>query len=204
MKVLYFSLIVVVIDQVTKLMVKGFSIPFLNLNYAGMNYGERIPVVDDFINITFVENPGIAFGIYFGEEYKLLLSIFTLAASLGLLLYLYFIRERSVNQRLAIAMIFGGAVGNLIDRTFYGVFYGYSPLFFGKVVDFIDFRLLNVYMFNKTMGNYIFNFADVAVTIGVILLLFSYREKASSKNTDSQLQEEINPPIENYLAENKD
>ncbi len=59
---LYLSLGVVVIDQISKLLVKGFSIPFLNINFEGMYLGQMIPVSGDFFRITFVENPGMAFG----------------------------------------------------------------------------------------------------------------------------------------------
>jgi len=99
--------------------------------------------------------------------------------------------------RLSLAFILGGAIGNLIDRLFYGVIYGYAPLFYGKVVDFFDLKILNIYIFNHLMGNYIFNFADLAVTAGVILLFFVYgREQNEEK--------EVTAPIENYLAENRE
>jgi signal peptidase II len=97
-----------------------------------------------------------------------------------------------------VALIIGGAVGNLIDRIFYGVFYGYSPLFYGKVVDFFDIRVLNMMLFDRTIGNYVFNIADIAVTIGVIMLLFVYnRKKGLEEETISD-----NSVLE--LSENKD
>ena len=202
MKVLFVSLFVVIVDQVSKLFIKGFSIPFLNLHVAGLNIGERIKIFDSFFNITFVENPGIAFGIDFGGEYKLLISIFTIAASLAMLFYLYMNREKSLMIRIPLAMIVGGAFGNLIDRVFYGVFYGYAPILFGKVVDFFEIKLFGFYLFNRTLGNYIFNFADVAVTCGVLLLLIAFRRER--KQALQKAEAEASVSYEPILIENKD
>ena len=181
MKALYLSFAVVVIDQVSKLMVKGFSIPFLNLNYEGMSLGQMIPVIGDFFRITFVENPGMAFGYDPGSSFKLIISIFSLAASIGLVFYLYVIRDKSWSLRIAIALILGGAVGNLIDRTFYGVIYNYAPLFYGKVVDFFDVDFFDFTLFGRSYDRWpVFNIADAAVTIGVLVLVFFYKKHQES------------------------
>lgn len=177
MKILYVSGVILFLDQVTKLLVKGFSIPFLNITYEGMYHGQRIPVIGDFFRLTFIENPGMAFGFDPGIGLKLWISVFSLVASIGLLIYMYFIRNQDFSLRLAIAFIFGGAVGNLIDRMFYGVFYGYAPLFYGKVVDFLDFDFFNISIFGRYYDRWpIFNIADAAVSIGVLILIFFYRK----------------------------
>ncbi|HCY77441.1 MAG TPA: signal peptidase II [Ignavibacteriales bacterium] len=177
MKALYLSFAVVVIDQVSKLMVKGFSIPFLNINYDGMYLGQMIPVIDDFFRLTFVENPGMAFGYDPGNNFKLIISIFSLVASIGLIFYLYVIRDKSWSLKIAIALILGGAVGNLIDRTFYGVFFDYAPLFYGKVVDFFDVDFFDFTLFGRSYDRWpVFNVADAAVTIGVLVLLIFYKK----------------------------
>lgn len=194
MKVLFVSFFIVIADQLSKLFIKGFSIPFLKLNFLGLQPGQRIPVIDGLFNITLVENPGIAFGINFGADFKILISLFTLMASVGLLLYLLRNKEKSFGFRLSLALILGGAVGNLIDRIFYGIIYGYAPLLYGKVVDFFDFRMFNLFIFNKTFGNYVFNVADISVTAGVILLLYVFnKQKSTANNLDSN--------VENVLAE---
>jgi signal peptidase II len=198
LKVLFVSFFVIIIDQISKLFVKGFSIPLLHLNFDGMYHGQTIPVIGDFFNLTFVENPGIAFGLDFGSWFKLVISIFTIIACVGLLYYLYKSRGRNLGFRLSIALILGGAVGNLIDRIFYGVIFGYAPLFYGKVVDFFNFRIFNLFMFNRTFGGYVFNIADVSVTSGVILLLYVL----GSRNSESVESSGAN--LENYLAENKE
>jgi len=177
LKALYLSLAIVVVDQVTKLLVKGFAIPFLGLNYEGMYLGQMIPVWGDFFRLTFVENPGMAFGYDPGDSFKLIISIFSLVASIGLVVYLYAIRDKSLSLRIAIACILGGAVGNLIDRTFYGVFFDYAPLFYGKVVDFFDFDFFNFTLFGRSYDRWpVFNIADAAVTIGVLILILFYKK----------------------------
>lgn len=177
MKALYLSFAVVVIDQVTKLMVKGFSIPFLNINYEGMYLGQMIPVFGDFFRFTFVENPGMAFGYDPGSKFKLIISIFSLVASIGLIFYLYVIRDKSWSLKIAIALILGGAVGNLIDRTFYGLFFDYAPLFYGKVVDFFDVDFFDFTLFGRSYDRWpVFNIADAAVTIGVLVLVLFYKK----------------------------
>jgi signal peptidase II len=177
LKALYLSLAIVVVDQVTKLLVKGFAIPFLGLNYEGMYLGQMIPVWGDFFRLTFVENPGMAFGYDPGDSFKMIISIFSLVASIGLVIYLYAIRDKSLSLRIAIACILGGAVGNLIDRTFYGVFFDYAPLFYGKVVDFFDFDFFNFTLFGRSYDRWpVFNIADAAVTIGVLILILFYKK----------------------------
>ncbi len=190
MKVLFVSLAIVIIDQVTKLLVKGFSIPFFNLKYSGMMPGQRIPIIGDFFRLNFIENPGMAFGFDPGLNYKFYISVFSLVASVGLVVYLYFIRKERLGYRIAIAFILGGAVGNLIDRMFYGVFYHYAPLFYGHVVDFFDVDFFNFSLFGRSYDRWpIFNVADAAVTIGVFLLLIFYnkREKVKVNETEEVL-----------------
>ncbi len=192
MKVLYVSLAVVIIDQLSKLLVKGFFVPFLNLNFEGMYLGQMIPFWGDFFRITFVENPGMAFGYDPGSSFKLIISIFSLVASIGLIIYLYVIKDKSLTLRISIALILGGAVGNLIDRTFYGVFYNYAPIFYGRVVDFFDFDFFDFTLFGRSYDRWpVFNIADASVTIGVLILLFFYKknQEPSEIKKDSKINE---------------
>ena len=211
MRIVLVSVAIVIIDQVSKLLVKGFSIPFLKINYEGMYHGERIPVIGEFFRLTFIENPGMAFGFDPGDSLKLWISLFSLFASIGLMIYLYFIRSQALSLRLAIAFILGGAVGNLIDRMLYGVLYGYAPLFYGKVVDFFDFDFFNVTIFGRYYDRWpIFNIADAAVSVGVFILIFFYRKhqkEAAEKDTELQVQtgtynSVINDPSEKIAEEN--
>lgn len=193
MRLLLVSVVIVFTDQISKLLVKG--VPALNL--TGLLPGQKISIIGNLFDITMVENPGIAFGINLGSGFKLIISIFTLIASIGLLLFLFRIRNKSFGLRFSIALILGGAVGNLIDRLFYGIFYGYAPLFHGKVVDFFNIHFFNIYLFNNTLGNYIFNIADLSVTAGMVCLLFAIRKQNKEQETDSAV-------IENLLVKGKE
>ncbi len=186
MRVLFVSLFIVLADQISKLAVKGFSIPFLKIKYKGMFEGERINVIGNFFRITFIENPGMAFGIDPGINWKFWVSIFSLLASIGLIIYIYVSRNQSTIFKVSLAFILGGAVGNLIDRVFYGVFYNYAPLFYGKVVDFFDVDFFDITIFGKSYDRWpVFNIADSAVTIGVILLLIFYKKVSSEEEKEA-------------------
>lgn len=182
MGVLYISLAVIILDQITKFLVKGGTIPLLGIHAKGMEYGQSINVFGDFFKITFVENPGLAFGIDVNEISKLFLSLFSLAASIGILYYIWKSKEQKLIVRIALAFVLGGAAGNLIDRTLYGVFYNYAPFFYGRVVDFFNMDFWDFTVFGRTYERFpIFNIADSAVTVGVVLLVLFYRSPADEK-----------------------
>jgi signal peptidase II len=209
LRVLYLTFGVIFIDQLSKFYIKGIEIPFLNISFTGMYIGESIRVIGNFFKITYIENPGMAFGFNPGSDFKLWISIFSLIASIGLLVYLYIVRNNTLSLRIALAMILGGAVGNLIDRAFYGIIYKYSPVFYGKVVDFLDFDFFNFAIFGRNYERWpIFNIADAAVTIGVMVLLLFYRQhkkededtlkesqQAAEENTENDLNESINEKL---------
>lgn len=184
MKILYWSLVIVIIDQITKLKVKGIFIPWLNFKLEGMPYQSSIPVIGDFFQITFIENPGMAFGLQLGS--KLFLTLFTIFATILIFIIIYKNRNESFLLRLSLGCILGGAVGNLIDRTFYGVMYDYAPLFYGRVVDFFHFNIPDFKIFGKTVYTFpIFNVADIAVTVGFILILIGYKKVFKKKEDEA-------------------
>ena len=175
MKVLFVTLFIVISDQITKLYVKGISIPALGINFEGMPYQSSIPVFGNTFKITFIENPGMAFGLQIGG--KLFLSLFTIFATLLLFFFLYKNRKESFLLRISLAFILGGACGNLIDRVFYGKIYDYAPLYYGRVVDFLHFDFPNFTIFGKTIYSWpIFNIADIAVSVGFLLILIGYKK----------------------------
>lgn len=185
LKVLYITLSIVIADQFTKVLVKGFSLPFLGIEWEGMYYGQTIPLLGDIVRLTYIENPGMAFGIDFGG--KVFFALFSIIACIGIFWYLYTIRHERFRVRLPLALILGGAFGNLIDRVFYGVLYGEAPLFHGAVVDFIDVIFFNINIFGYQMTRWpVFNIADSAVTIGVILLLIFHREAFRTHSEDAE------------------
>lgn len=162
MRVIGFSFLVIVFDQLSKLYVKGFSFPF---SHKGISYGKISPILENHLNLTFVENPGIAFGMYFGQGFKIFSGIASIIVIAGIFYLIYKAKKDKSLIKLSYALIAGGALGNLIDRVFYGVIYNYAPLFFGKVVDFIEIRL------NYFPGSFVCNFADIAVFAGLLLLV---------------------------------
>jgi signal peptidase II len=175
LRVLFVTLGIVLLDQITKLLVKGFSLPLSDFYHQGMQLGQSIPVIGDFLRLTFVENPGMAFGIEIGG--RLFLTIFSLIASIGIFYYIYRVRNEAFIIRLMLAMILGGAIGNLIDRSFYGVIFGAEPLFYGKVVDFIDMDFFHINFLGIHMDRFaVFNVADASVSTGIVLMLLFHKK----------------------------
>lgn len=205
MRVFYLSLIVIIVDQITKLKVKGIKIPWLNVKIEGMTLGSSIEVFGNFFKITFIENPGMAFGLELGS--KLILSLFTLAATFLIIYFIYKNRSEGLYLRLSLAFILGGAVGNLVDRLFYGVIYGYAPLFYGKVVDFFHFNIPDFNLFGKAFYSWpIFNVADISVTAGFLMILLGYnkifkKKSAEVENDSTPINSEISNENEKQTDE---
>lgn len=196
MKVLYISLCVVIADQITKFAVKGIRIPWLGVNIQGMLYGASKPFIGNFVKITFIENPGMAFGVDVVPQ--MLLRVFTIIASVLIFYYIYKHRKNGKLIRISLAFILAGAVGNLIDRLFYGMIYNYAPIFYGKVVDFVQVDFWHVTIFGRTYTSWpIFNVADVSVTVGFLIILFfhkkvfQHKEKVPILASDSGKIEDI-------------
>jgi signal peptidase II len=181
-RVLVLSAFIVIVDQLSKLLVKGVSVPALGIAWSGFPYGSSRPVLGDVLRLTYIENPGMAFGIDIGG--KLFFSLFSIVASLAIIAYMYAARRESLGFRISLALILGGAVGNLIDRVFHGVIFGNGPLFYGRVVDFIDVVFFDLTIFGYHFSRWpVFNIADAAVTIGVVLLLVFHRSSSTGSET---------------------
>ena len=177
MRLIIISFLIFFTDQISKFYVKGFYLPLFDFEHGGLPQSRSIPIIHKFFYITPVENPGIAFGMDFGPEFKTTISILTIVATIGLLIYFIKLRKEDFFIRLSVAVILGGALGNLMDRIFYGCFYGYGTILSGNVVDFLDLRLFGFFLLNKTFGIYIFNIADIAISIGVSGLLIAITKK---------------------------
>lgn len=189
MRVLIITFFIVLFDQITKLYVKGIKIEALGIDIPGMPYQSSKSIFGNYFKITFIENPGMAFGLQIGG--KLFLSLFTIFATILLIFFLFKNRKEGLLLRVALAFILGGAIGNLIDRVFYGKIYEYAPYFFGKVVDFLHFDFPNFTIFGKTIYSWpIFNIADVFVTAGFLLILFGYKKIFREEKKDEPLNSE--------------
>ncbi len=137
----------ITIDQLAKMFV-----------HTHFTLGESVQVIENFFSLTYVRNTGAAFGI-FGESHPLFREIFFLSmppiAVLVILTILRGVSERDRVNVVALSLIFGGAIGNYIDR-----------LRFRYVIDFLDFHLANQYTWPA------FNVADMGIVCGVATLIF--------------------------------
>ena len=186
-RLLLLGVLLVVIDQVIKVLVK-----------TQMTLGEHIPVLGNWFQLLFVENKGMAFGMSFGGVIgKYALTVFRIVLFGALVWWISKLlkREKPVptGVLVGLTLITAGALGNIIDCLFYGLVFSestlstvptpghYAPLMQGKVVDMFYFPLWTWPDWVPLLGGRIFfepvfNFADSCVTVGAIyLILFQYR-----------------------------
>jgi signal peptidase II len=196
MKVLWISLFLIIADQITKILVKGSST--LGITGMPLHHSEKVWGLDWF-RITFIENPGMAFGLEVAP--KLFLTLFSIAAAIGILYYLWKVQDAPFSYRFSLALIFSGAVGNVIDRTFYAKVYGYGDWFYGEVVDFIHFDIWEGAVNIPFVGERyiqlfpIWNIADMAICIGVVLLFLVqnkyYEQLEAKQKNDASLEDAV-------------
>jgi signal peptidase II len=200
LRVFFLTLVVVIIDQLAKFMVKGIDIPFLNFSFHGMPYNASINVLDGYFLITFIENNGMAFGIELGGN--LLRCLLVLSASFALIYFIIKNRNESLYLRVSLAFILSGAVGNLIDRLFYGLIYGYAPLCYGKVVDFFHFKIPEFTILGRQFYTFpIFNVADIAITVGFCMIFLGYRKLFSQKTEQNLESSDITNDTDNLRVD---
>jgi signal peptidase II len=153
-----------------------------------MYIGEEIHLLGERGMLHYTENNGMAFGMEFGGTWgKLFLTLFRIGAVVAIGWGLVYLIQRKYHRGLImnVALIFAGALGNIIDSTFYGVLYQNGPLFHGRVVDMFYFPLISG-DFPKWVPFWggqdfvffrpVFNLADSAISVGVILILI-YQKK---------------------------
>ena len=200
-------------DQLLKIYIK-----------TSMQLGEEFGIFGaDWARIHFTENEGMAFGMTFGGNYgKLFLTLFRIIAVGFIGYYLLTLIRHKVSKGLvfSIALIFAGAMGNIIDSVFYGLIFnesyyqvatlfpsegGYAPLMYGKVVDMFYFPMFQGYYptwFPIVGGDYflffrpVFNLADSAITAGVLtVLLFQRRVFGHHHEQTAETATTENPPV---------
>lgn len=166
---------------------------------------ESVNVLGDWFQLCFIENEGMAFGMLFGGEVgKLLLSIFRIALSVFLIIYICRLLKKEgtpMGALIGLTLILVGAVGNILDSAFYGLIFnesgvtsvaqifplegGYGKFLHGKVVDMFYFPIIDTTLpanfpiwggRHFVFFQFIFNVADACVTCGgFYLLLFQYK-----------------------------
>ncbi|MBC6991758.1 MULTISPECIES: lipoprotein signal peptidase [Hymenobacter] len=201
------ALLVIVIDQVSKWAVHTYMLP-------GMP-GE-IPVFGNWFKLHYTLNPGMAFGVELPPPYgKILLTGFRLLAMFGISYYIFKLWQRKASNGLiwCVALILGGAIGNLIDSIFYGIIYNNAPFgaptpwFHGQVIDMLyadiyeGFLPANWPLIGGTHLSLwpIFNIADSAIFVGVVLILLNQNRFFNHEHAnDAHLTEHNNeaPSIE--------
>ena len=147
------SLFVVFVDQTSKICIKLF-----------FDYYSSVSILGDFLRFTYIENPGIVFGLDVGNIIYYLISFLSLCIIfyiLSLIKTLYTDQKNNIVALISFSLILGGAIGNTIDR-FFVIFKLFN---YQGVIDFIDIGI-NSYRF------YIFNVADMSVTIGILLFMY--------------------------------
>ena len=197
------AVFIIVIDQLSKWAVHTYMQP-------GM-VGE-IPLIGQWAKLHYTLNPGMAFGAELPAPYgKLALTVFRLLAVFGLVYYIVRLgRQRVPGGYIAcMALILGGAVGNLIDSIFYGVVYNNAPLgsptrwFYGQVIDMIYVPIYRGY-FHKSWplvgGEYssgfpVFNIADSCIFIGVALIMLNQSRFFSESQPDTAAAAERSPLV---------
>ena len=193
---------VILLDQFTKIWVKTHFF-----------YGEEY-MITEWFRLYFIENNGMAFGMELGS--KLLLTWFRIIAVILFIYYLFKIRNSKILQTgylVCVSLVTAGALGNVLDCIFYGVIFdnpmppftatlfpesgGYGTLFHGRVVDMLYFPLVEwnwpdwlpwVGGDHFVFFQPIFNVADAALSVGVILLIFFYSKNIYLQETEETAQ----------------
>ncbi len=173
---------VIIIDQTSKLLVHEY-----------MYLHQEINVIGDWFRLHYLLNPGMAFGIRWNNEFgKLALTVFRIAAMVGIAFYLFRMAKKDAHPGflLCMALILGGAVGNVIDSTFYGVLLDNHPVdsptpwFHGQVIDMLFFPIVEFYLPDWVplkggepflFFSPVFNIADSSIFIGVVSILIFQR-----------------------------
>lgn len=208
MKVVRYFLIalaVILIDQCSKLLV-----------YRYMQLHEEINVLGQWFKLHYLLNPGMAFGIRWESEFgKLALTAFRIVAMTGIAVFLFRSVRRATHPGflVCLALILGGAVGNVIDSTFYGVFLHNAPFgsptpwFHGQVIDMLFFPILefNWPAWVPVIGGEhflffspVFNIADSAIFLGVLFIIIfqkSYFKQPDEKEEREQAPEPLVRPL---------
>jgi signal peptidase II len=173
--------------------------------------GEEVNVIGNWFKLHFTENYGMAFGLEFGgKSGKIVLTLFRILAVSGIGYYIYTLVQKEVSKAYIVSwtLILAGAVGNIIDSVFYGVWFGYDAWFHGRVVDMFYFPIINTTIpenFPFWAGEEfeffrpVFNVADASISIGfVLILIFQKRIFREEEQADKMRNDEV----ESTSAEN--
>jgi signal peptidase II len=185
--------LVLIIDQLSKLYIKTHF--FL---------GEEVNVIGNWFRLHFTENYGMAFGIELGGAYgKLFLTFFRILAVIVIGWFVVKMANDPEQQRFTLpwTLILAGALGNIVDSIFYGVWFGYDTWFHGRVVDMFYFPIIQTTLPDNfpiwpgedfEFFRPVFNVADASISIGFVLVLLLQSDLLSPKQKRSEKSESDN------------
>lgn len=198
LKYFLISLIVILIDQVVKMLV-----------HYNMQMGSQgqIQILGELFKLHYLTNPGMAFGMKLDFEYgKLILTVFRIGAMFAIGYYLYSLVKKEANKGLiiCIALILGGAIGNLIDSIFYGVLLDNAPYdaptawFHGQVVDMFYIDIWEGYLpdwIPLLGGDYmalwpVFNIADASIFVAICIIIMYQKRYFKKEEEESEVKVE--------------
>lgn len=176
-----------------------------------MYSGQTENLIGDFFRLNFTENEGMAFGMTLGGDGgKIALSLFRIGAVIGIAIYLRYLIKKQVPKGLltAIAFIFAGALGNILDSAFYGLMFGespymgpvaefmpeeggYAPFLFGHVVDMLQVKYFPA----------VFNIADVSITVGVVMIILFQKRYFAKPEEEENGEESAATPQDAVVGE---
>jgi signal peptidase II len=222
-KALATILAVLAVDQGIKLWIK-----------STFYYGDRKPLIENWLDLQFVENPGMAFGWMIpGDAGKLILSIFRILVVIGIGYYLWKIIKQKAHWGyiISVSLIVAGALGNIIDSAVYGLLFnigskynaeindyvayhdlaqmngaGYAPFLMGNVVDMFHFtKVVHFPNWFPVWGGQtrelfppVFNIADSAITMGIIVILLFQKRFFPQKETIATAQPAESPAASDF------
>lgn len=185
-------LVILFLDQFFKLYIKTHFF-----------IGEEISVIGDWFRLHFTENYGMAFGLEFGGKTgKIFLTVFRIIFVIAIAYYIKTLIDKNTKPIYVISwvLIIAGAMGNIIDSVYYGVYFGYDTWFHGRVVDMLYFPLIRTTIpdtFPFWAGEDfeffrpVFNIADAAISVGFVLILI-FQKSAQHEEIDL----DVKTPVE--------
>ncbi len=190
------AVFIVLFDQIIKTWVR-----------TNMYLGQDIHFLGSHGMLHYTENNGMAFGMELGGDLgKLVLTVFRIVAVVAIGYGMVYLIKHKYSRGLimCVSLIFAGALGNIVDSTFYGIIYQNAPIFYGRVVDMFYFPLIsgNFPQWVPAWGGQdfiffrpVFNLADASISVGVILILlyqkrYFKREIPEVNSPNSEMMEE--------------
>ena len=198
------SVLVIAVDQVVKMLV-----------HFNMELGSRgqIKIFGDWFKLHYLTNPGMAFGMELPiENSKVVLTVFRILAMFAIGYYLYLMHKRQAHTGflVCIALILGGAIGNLIDSIFYGVWIDNAPYdaptpwFYGQVVDMFYIDIWEGQLPSFLGGGYmalwpVFNIADASIFVAISIILI-WQKKFFKEETKEETEEQSSVPADSPVS----